>query len=119
MNHLTTQHDEAPRLRIGLDFDDTYTAAPELWDLFIQLAKAKGHEVRFVTYRPAFGWNSDIDAAAAKNGIAAVFTAGAQKGPHCAAIGWPVSIWIDDMPEAIPSLDAMKAMTIGIEVNGA
>jgi len=36
---------------IALDFDGTYTADPELWDLFIEHARAKGHEVIIATMR--------------------------------------------------------------------
>lgn len=32
-------------LVFGLDFDDTFTADPELWALFIREAQAKGHRV--------------------------------------------------------------------------
>ena len=38
-------------LNIALDFDDTYTADPELWDAFIQAAKSRGHTVHIVTMR--------------------------------------------------------------------
>lgn len=111
MNHLKTLYDADKRLNLALDFDDTYTAAPDLWSLFIELAKAQGHTVRIVTYRPANGYNSDIDAVCMQHGIPAIYTAGEQKSTFCANIGYNVDVWIDDMPEAIPSIDTMKAMT--------
>ena len=36
---------------IALDYDGTYTADPELWDLFISAARQRGHEVKIVTMR--------------------------------------------------------------------
>ncbi|CAB5221619.1 hypothetical protein UFOVP247_216, partial [uncultured Caudovirales phage] len=38
-------------MNIALDFDDTYTRAPSLWNNFIADAKDKGHDIRIVTYR--------------------------------------------------------------------
>ena len=38
-------------MNIALDYDDTYTRDPRLWDAFISVAKARGHTVVFVTMR--------------------------------------------------------------------
>jgi len=38
-------------LRIVLDYDDTYTADPVLFDQLIELAQARGHEVVVATAR--------------------------------------------------------------------
>lgn len=38
-------------MKIGLDYDNTYDRAPALWDGFIALAKADGHDIRCVTHR--------------------------------------------------------------------
>jgi hypothetical protein len=41
-------------LLIALDYDETYTADPELWLGFIRSAKARGHRVWIVTMRDSF-----------------------------------------------------------------
>lgn len=89
-------------LRIAVDFDETYTADPELFDLFIACAKAKGHDVRIVTYRTR-GNDFDIDEVCAKLGIKALFTAGMQKRHYCMRLNWLPDIWIDDTPVNIPT----------------
>lgn len=38
-------------MRIALDYDGTYTEDSELWDQFIKLAEARGHQVTCVTMR--------------------------------------------------------------------
>ena len=47
-------------MRIALDYDETYTAAPVLFKLFVLAAIQYGHKVTFVTYRPKTGCNDDI-----------------------------------------------------------
>lgn len=43
------KHDQ---IRIGLDLDDTITAAPSLFRLLSAALLASGHEAHIVTYRP-------------------------------------------------------------------
>lgn len=38
-------------MRIALDYDGTFTADPDLWKLFIALAKTRGHDVFILTRR--------------------------------------------------------------------
>lgn len=88
-------------MKIGLDFDDTYTAAPELFDNFIRVAKFMGHEVKFVTWRfanhrPDGLSNADIEAAARRNRIDVIFCEGKAK-EDC----YKADVWIDDMPYAV------------------
>jgi len=47
-------------LVFGLDFDDTFTADPELWAMFIREAQAKGHRVYCVTARRNSDENIEI-----------------------------------------------------------
>jgi len=87
-------------LIIALDFDDTYTADPDLWSAFVKKAQGNGHYVMVVTYRMASYGVSDIEAALP--GIEIVTTEGAQKRQYLRENGFPEpSIWIDDMPELI------------------
>ena len=85
---------------IGLDYDETYTADPLLWDLFIINAIKRLHKVVFVTYRDERYKvdNEDIINSAHNLGIDIVFTGSKQK-EHC----FKADVWIDDSPETIPS----------------
>lgn len=83
---------------IALDFDDTYTADPGLWDRFIELAKRSGHEFVCVTARAA----NDIDAVRSALGdMPIVATDGADKAPFCSNTGYWPDVWIDDRPHLI------------------
>jgi len=39
-------------MRIAIDFDDTYTLDPEMWDKILVLMCRSGHEVFCITARP-------------------------------------------------------------------
>jgi hypothetical protein len=86
-------------MNIALDFDDTYTRDPVLWDIFIAHAKDRKHDIRIVTYRkkvmtdPALDWLGST--------IPVIFTEYQQKRAFTNSIGWNVDIWIDDSPEFI------------------
>jgi hypothetical protein len=100
-------------MKIALDYDETFTAAPMLWKQFITLCKQYGHEIKFVTYRDSRYHNDDICADAYDCGIDIVFTAGKQKQHICPDI----DIWIDDSPETVVSYGAMVDMCNGCEIN--
>lgn len=55
-------------MKIGLDYDETYTEAPMLFKLFVLQAIQEGHEVTFVTYRYPHIDNDDIHTDAADLG---------------------------------------------------
>lgn len=103
-------------IKIALDFDETYTVHPEMWDSIISLMQASGCDVRFVTFRyenaPA---NDDILAAAERIGIKIIFCNYFQKAQVCAIHGWSPDIWIDDMPILIPMKQQLQGMIQGIE----
>lgn len=84
-------------MKIALDYDDTFTADPDLWMEFVASAKARGHEVTFVTFRYAGPYNGDIEIDAQRMEIPIVFCGQKQK-----ASCYQADIWIDDRPEWIP-----------------
>lgn len=95
---------------IALDFDGTYDVDPELWGLFIDAAKTRGHSITFVTFRDDFGTkydNADICEAAQRHSIDIVYCNAKQKS-EC----FKADVWIDDMPLLIPSMDAMLTTSI-------
>lgn len=87
---------KSKKLTIGLDYDGTITADPNLWSGFIKICKARGHKIEIVTYRTRgqYGDDQDILDFAAANGIEYVFTHGKAKTKACPE----VNVWIDDMP---------------------
>ena len=94
-------------LQIALDFDETYTECPKMWDDIIQIMKRYSVDVRFVTYRHEHSehGNDDIIAASTLNDIPIVFCNGKQKSTVHRA-----DIWIDDSPLMIPSMDSIEAV---------
>lgn len=93
-------------MNISIDYDDTYTRDPELWDAFIRSAQARGHDVYCVTARSA-EYRDERQAVLETIGRIigqdhCVFTGGLAKRPYCEANGIHIQVWIDDMPEAIP-----------------
>ncbi len=96
---------------IALDYDETYTCDPILWDCFIRDAQRHGHTVVFVTYR-----DKDLDAICEdyprppeRYGIKIFYTAGVAKKWYMKHFGpkGGVDIWIDDSPESIFENSAM------------
>lgn len=81
---------------IALDYDDTYTADPELWDLFIVEAKKRKHIVVCVTFR-----DKEQNGAVELNTIEVFYTSGQKKREYMKKQGFEPSIWIDDMPQLI------------------
>ena len=93
-------------MKIALDYDNTYTADPVLWNTFIQAAFQQGHQVFIVTAR-----NEQLD----KNetlqqlndaGVRVIYCDGVAK-KHIAVMisqhvpDFKIDIWIDDKPESI------------------
>jgi hypothetical protein len=101
------------KLKIALDFDETYTEDRLLWDYFVESCQKRNHTVTFVTYRDSRFDNTDIEVAAEKLGIQIVFTAGKQK-KHC----FDANIWIDDSPETIVDFKTLGNMYDGCLING-
>ncbi len=87
-------------MRIALDFDNTYTADPELWDRFIEDAIDRGHEVWIVTARRNTEENREI--VVVPKCLVVIFTEGVSKIWHMdVKIGVTIDIWIDDDPRAL------------------
>lgn len=107
-------------MNIGLDYDDTFTADEQLWELFVGLAKSRGHDVRFVTFRfehPNGYSNDDLLAHARRLDIPVIFCNGIQKDTVTKSIRFPVDIWIDDFPVGIPVKEHLLNMAEGVRVN--
>jgi hypothetical protein len=82
---------------IAIDWDDTFTADPDLWRIFVMAAKNRGHMVVIITAR-ASDSKGEIAAEAKALGVEFMLTSGQPKIAHADANGLLVNIWIDDMP---------------------
>ena len=100
-------------MHIGLDYYDTITLDPELWDRVIALFIDAGHQVTIVTIRSDRHGADDIKNYADAHGIPAVFTFGCQKDTFTAALGITIDIWIDDTPLLIPDCKEMPGLVLG------
>lgn len=88
---------------LAIDFDETYTRDPELWDLFLSAAMAKGHQVLCVSSRHEQQMGEVRDTIGRLIGPEACYGTGrAPKRRHVAeAADTHVDVWIDDAPESI------------------
>lgn len=86
-------------MNIALDFDDTYTRDPTLWNKFIEDAKDRGHDIRIVTFRKKVMEDPALNYLALS--IPVIYTEYQQKRQFTNNMGWIVDVWIDDSPEFI------------------
>lgn len=84
-------------MKISLDYDETYTRDPKLWDAFVRMASARGHEVICVTMRfPSAPTEFPADLP-----ITTVYTSHKAKLEFMRERGIWIDIWIDDSPHWI------------------
>ena len=91
-------------MNISLDFDDTYTRDPEMWDLFIELAKHRGHTVYCITARPPTKENKEevYDSIGQRVGKEnCLFTDCLAKAKYAYDRGIRIDVWIDDLPSNV------------------
>jgi hypothetical protein len=87
-------------MNISLDFDDTYTRDPLLWDNFVASARRHGHYVYVVTMRYKEE-GDDVIKALQENVDQIIFTGRMAKKPYLAKMMIHIDVWIDDNPFAI------------------
>lgn len=87
-------------MNISLDYDDTYTRDPEMWNIFIANAHLSDHYVYLVTMRYPHEGKPIEDAV---RGLVddIIYTGRKAKKPFMYALGIPVHVWIDDSPNWI------------------
>ena len=88
-------------LTIAIDFDDTYTADPELWTSFMNQAESRGHKVICVTARYFTLENKEELKATLPPKTLIYFTSMGSKMDYMASQGVKVDIWIDDSPRVV------------------
>lgn len=90
-------------MTIAIDYDGTYTTDPDLWDAFISAGILRGHSFVCVTNRP---WEPEEGLRRPYPAIPFVCAGDQYKANAARAAGYPVSVWIDDMPGTItPPVD--------------
>ena len=89
-------------MHISLDFDDTYTRDPQMWNKFINLAKLSGHNVYCVTFRfPEQSQQVYESIGQVIGNDCCYFTAYTAKRSYMQSKGIMIDVWIDDMPMLI------------------
>jgi len=89
-------------MNIGLDFDDTYTRDPGMWDIIIPQMQARGHTVYCVTGRtPEEGRNVLVTLGKVVGEDHCYFTSRQSKKNYMYANGIRIDVWIDDNPVLI------------------
>lgn len=84
----------------AIDYDDTYTLDPSMWNKFIRDARKRGHKVVCATMR----YPEDMDDGIRKlskivNKV--VFTCKKAKKPYLQKMGIFPDVWMDDKPNYI------------------
>ena len=92
--------DVPKRLNIALDYDGTYTAAPNLFGMLAAYAASLGHRVYIVTMRTE-GEGEEVRKAIGHQVHKVVCTSRQGKQAYCDKAGIRIDIWIDDMPQTI------------------
>ena len=87
-------------MNIAIDYDDTYTEDPELWDSFIAAAKNRGHKVYCVTRRNPLK-AADIRRAMELMDVEIIFVADGMTKRTATVV--QIDVWIDDNPKTIDS----------------
>lgn len=89
---------------IAVDYDGTYAADPEVFNLVIKLLQNYGHTVICVTGRYDGAMGQIVKDTIGR--LVPVIFAGAEwKARAAQQAGYTVSVWIDDMPSMISPYD--------------
>lgn len=95
-------------MNIAVDYDNTITADRELFKVFIELARTKGHDVRIVTCRSeSYGLQPVFDYASTfVPELQVINTSGQEKHGYCVKYhDFDVDVWVDDNPHWIGTHD--------------
>lgn len=90
-------------MKIGLDYDGTYTRDPSFWDKFILLAQEHGHDVICDTKR-------EPECGVPGLSVPIVYSSRKAKNAAVAAAGHQVDVWIDDEPICIYAADGQRVL---------
>lgn len=96
---------------LAINFDQTYTRDPALWDLFLSAAMARGHRVLCVSARHERQMGELRDTIGRLIGPDACFRTGVTpKRRFLAEVAdTHVDVWIDDAPESVVEIPDPEA----------
>lgn len=86
---------------IAIDFDDTWSADPELWLAFVASLQRRGHRAIIATARRDIIENKQELRKWVPLDIPIVFCNHNYKREECIKHGYKPDVWIDDVPEGI------------------
>lgn len=94
-------------MKISIDYDDTYTKDPLLWNWFAQQALDRGHQVYCVSARGEQHMDDPKMTIGRIIGVENCFGTGLQQKRQFMwkKHGIYIDVWIDDMPEYIVDKD--------------
>ena len=97
------EDEEETKMKISIDFDDTYTKDPKLWDRFAADAIARGHQVYCVSARGTQHMDEPKRTIGQIIGPENCFGTGLRPKRHFMhhVHKIDIDVWIDDMPEMI------------------
>jgi hypothetical protein len=98
-------------MKIAIDYDDTYTRDPLMWNWFVAQARERGHEVYCVTARS----EQSLDEVRFTLGQHlepgnVVGTNHKAKRKFMADRGIMIDVWIDDQPEMIVDTPLLRGL---------
>ncbi len=95
--------EEERKMKISIDYDDTYTRDPAFWDNFARAALAKGHKVYCVSARGTQHMDEPKRSIGQIIGPDNCFGTGLRPKRHFMwhVHGIYIDVWIDDQPEMI------------------
>jgi hypothetical protein len=98
-------------MKIALDYDETYTRDPLLWNWFVAQAMERGHEVYCVTARSERSLDDVMFTLGRLLPPGHVFaTNHAAKRKFMADLGIMIDVWIDDQPEMIVEVPLLRGL---------
>lgn len=100
--------DKKSKLLFAIDFDDTFTAAPEMFRYLVKVIRSYGHECVMVTGREDSPGVAEPVRALVGDLMPIVFAGGTWKRDAARAAGWEVDIWMDDNPTYIAPPQTLK-----------
>lgn len=92
-------------MKIAIDYDDTYTRDPALWDIFSTWAQERGHDVYCVTSRQPTMLQEIYDSLGQMIPVENIIACGYEpKRQFTQNQDIMIDVWIDDNPEVIGSV---------------
>ena len=87
-------------MNIALDYDDTYTRDPAMWNQCLSIMRAGGHKIYVVTWRTEEECKNIYTLL--RGHVHAVYaTSRKAKDKYMYSQGIRIDVWIDDNPSAI------------------